>query len=334
MPNYRLTLMENLPNRAPAALDVEYTYDNGQRPSTWRVTAIGPDTDRAVVVVNSPVNLSNVPNVKTRKLIGHYPVDPITREFVISSVQPPAVAHDSAELLAATPYNVSITMSQNTVEALNAGNFSLFGFKGVKTTMPGKPLVWFQSDDFGLSTEVEWEEQYEAYTSRSELIVGGKIVASNSYPIGLDNTLNVTGTSGTGSVDTSKGVPDAIAISNLTTTQFVCGISQNQGGASATPLCAFPLYGGNLCVIAPIELVLLTFSSIPVNTGTVIEQAYSPGLLVDLTGENSREVSFDINLGWSWGGGIWAQKVAPQEELVPLLIQGSPALARRQLASI
>jgi len=86
----RITLMETLPANAPAGIDIRYTYDNGNPTDTWQVVVVGANTDTSVVNVNNPggVNLVTRQNVATRRLIGHYPVPPIVREFVISSVQP------------------------------------------------------------------------------------------------------------------------------------------------------------------------------------------------------------------------------------------------------
>lgn len=235
---------------------------------------------------------------------------------------------------ALTNYAVNISMPQATVEALSQNNFILYGFKAVKTTAKGAPLVWFQTTQFGLSTVVSWSEQYQAYTSTSHIIPNGEIIASNSYPISLDNTLNVTGGTGTGTVDTTTGTPGAISINNQTTTQFTCGISQTQPNGSVTSMCAFPLFGGMLDVIAPIEQVLLMFSTTPVNTGTVIEQSYSAGVFIDLTGEPSRTVNFDINAGWSWDGGPWAKSIPANSNLVPLMIQSSPALVKNRLMAL
>jgi hypothetical protein len=330
---YRITLMQDLPANTPSALDVRYTYNNGQPPSTWQVTPIGKDKDTAVVNVNCAVNLRTVPNVKTRTLIAHYPTQPHTREFPISSVQ---ATFAGAELAApdATEYSVGISMDQSTLDALTDGNYVLYGFKAVKTRATGAPLVWFQTTQFALLTEVSWRVQYQAYTSLSQVIPNGKIVASNAYEIDLDQTLNVTSSKGSGVVDTLHGTPKAISINNETNTQFTCGICQTNPAGGVTPMCAFKLYGGSLDVIAPIEQILLMFSSTPVNTGTVIEQAYSRGLIIDLTGDNARTVSFDINEGWSWDGGPWAKQVAAREDLKPLLIQNSPSLDKRQLASL
>jgi hypothetical protein len=226
-----------------------------------------------------------------------------------------------------TPYQVTVTLDTTTLGDLVAGHYQLYGFKAVQTTMGGgAPLVWFATTSFMASTVINWTEQYQAFTSLSQIITGGQIVASSPYDITLGQTLNV-GPNGVGNV-TEQGTSGAVSILNTTTQQFTCGISEMQNGIPS-PLCAFPLYGNGMDVIAPIEKVLLMFSTLPFNTGTVIEQAYSQAILIDLTSNNQRTVSFDINLGWSWGGASWAQAIVANADLVPLLID-SPTTALRQ----
>ncbi|ARQ13252.1 hypothetical protein NXC12_PD00147 (plasmid) [Rhizobium etli] len=248
-------------------------------------------------------------------------VDGVAEEAHSSSNRARSVAPSIGNLLGATDYGVTISMGQNTVAALSSGNYSLFGFKGVQTSAGGGvPLVWFKSDDFGLDTEVSWEVQYEAYTSRSAIIPNGQIKGLSSYAIDLGQTLEVETPQGTGSVvDGTEGV---ISIENRTTTQVTCGISEVVD-STAQPLCAFPLYGNGLDAIIPIQKVMLTFSTNTVNTGTVIEKAYSQSILIDLTAKSHREVAFDINNGWSWGGFSWAQAIRPSTNVVPLLIESN-----------
>ncbi len=226
-----------------------------------------------------------------------------------------------------TPYEIAITMAQDTVNKLNENHFRLYGFKAVKASGgTGAPLVWFRTSRYGLRTELAWAEDYQAYTTTGQIIPKGRIVATNAYDIDLDQTLAVTGTDGTGAVDTEHGTEAAIGILNQTSTQFTTGISQTQPDGTVTPMCAFNLFGHNLDLIVPIEKVLLMFSSEPVDTGTVIEQAYSEGLIIDLTAVNSRKVEYDINEGWKWGGATWGKRVKPQANLVPLLIEQGPTL--------
>jgi hypothetical protein len=83
---YRLTLLQNMDSRPPAVLQAVYTFAGG--PAIWPVTAVGPDTDTAVVVVNCATNLINQPGVTSRALRAHYPTAPNQRDYPISSVQP------------------------------------------------------------------------------------------------------------------------------------------------------------------------------------------------------------------------------------------------------
>lgn len=222
----------------------------------------------------------------------------------------------------ATPYSINITMDQATVVALQSGGFALYGFKGVQTTLQGgAPLVWIQSRQFSLNTVVSWQEQYQGYTSLSQIIPNGQITASAAYNMDLGQTLNVTNPAGTGQVATG-GTQNAISINNQTTTPFTCGISQLQNTTStATPLAAFPLFGLGLDVMAPIELVMLEFATAAVNTGTVIYQAFSQAILVDLTVESQIAVSFDINKGWSANQSPYAKFFPAGTNIAPLLLK-------------
>jgi hypothetical protein len=227
-----------------------------------------------------------------------------------------------------TQYKITINMSQTTANDLTNGKFQLYAFKGVASTIGGgQPLVWFKSNTFGKQVHISWHEQYQAYTSQSKLVPNGQNDAANPYDIDLDQTLVVQSDNGTGAVQTG-GTKGAISIQNQSPsgTQMLCGISEVVGG-TAMPLCAFPLYGTGLDVMAPEERVFLMFATDQVDTGTVIYKAYTQGVLIDLTGPvRSRTVQYDMNQGWSWGGHAWGQKVKANARLAPLLIDSSPSL--------
>lgn len=238
------------------------------------------------------------------------------------SIEKSAAPASAAAQVTSTLYGIDFTLSQETLTALTSGNYNLYGFKAVKTAQGGgAPLVWFQLPPANLSAtmSLKWTEQYQAYTSTSAIISGGQVTAGFNVGIDLGQQLTV-GANGTGPVVAGTN-PQAITIRNTISQPFTCGISQSAADGSTNPMCAFPLYGNQLDAIVPIEKVLLLFSSTPVNTGTVIEQAYGPGILVDLTGEAHRDgISYDINKGWAWGGFSWAQSVPADDSVVPLLI--------------
>jgi hypothetical protein len=224
----------------------------------------------------------------------------------------------------ATPYEIDISMSPATVSQLQQGAFSLYAFKAAKTSNGGaSPVIWFKTDSFMQTTKVKWTEQYQAYVSRDTIIPNGQIQASSSIDIDLDQTATVDG-DGNLTV-TESGTALAISVLNGTATPWpASGISQMANGV-ANPMIALPLHGQMLEVIVPIEKVLLLFATVTFDTGTVIYQTYSPGVLVDLTtaeGPNpTRAVHYDIDKQWDWGNQSWARAIPPQEDLVPLLIQ-------------
>jgi hypothetical protein len=235
-------------------------------------------------------------------------------------------------------YRVKIEMPAETVTALINSGFYLYGFKAVVSSVKsGRPLVWLRTQNYSAMSIVGWTNYYEAYTSGSPIILNGQIFEGFSLNIKLGQTLRVQA-GGLGTV-LNQGPGSAISILNTTDAQFTCGISQMQNDAPA-PYCALPLYGKGMCVLSPVERVLLMFCTSRVSEGTVIEQAYdstcpdvagfgapgaySSGILLDLTFDTELSVTFDINNGWSWDDDSWAQEIPPNSNLVALLIESSP----------
>lgn len=221
-------------------------------------------------------------------------------------------------------YSVKIQLNQETVADLKGGNFRLYAFKAVASSRSdGVPVVWFRSAKFNDTTTVSWETKYEGYVTQSDDIPNGKIEAQAAVSMDLGQKWSYR----PGSKEVSNtGQRGALSILNQTTEKYACGISEVVGGES-NPLCAFPLNGKGLDVMAPIQKVLLMFATDIVNTGTVIYQAFSEAILIDLTAQNSRGVAFDINLGWDYGNASWAKSIEASSELTPLLVEHSQPLA-------
>lgn len=236
-------------------------------------------------------------------------------------------------------FSVEITMPAATVQALLQNGFRMYGFKGADGPGGGVPVVWFSTNVFSATTAVEWSEQYSGYTASSaSLGPHTRVDASFSAQMNLGQTLTV-GIGGIGSVS-NAGTSGELSILNQTSTPFVCGVSVlNVSTGQNNPICAFPLFGGGLDKMVPLELVYLTFATDPVNTGTVIEESFAPGILIDMTNQTKPvSVSFDINLGWS-GPGITTNLPAGSNLVQKLVNPGSPAAqsvraARRLQASI
>jgi len=209
-------------------------------------------------------------------------------------------------------YQVTITVSNETLEGLSAGGFSLCALKAIATTAGGgQPVLWRVTKQFANSMAIQWSSQVQAYISST----GTSVTVTSSIGIDYGQILSVASGELAGG-----GLAEAMSILNDTTKQYTCGLSYDSGG-QPSPIAAFPLYGNMMDAFAPIEQVLLMFTTYPAVPGQVLLRAYAQGLLIDLTPATERAVSFDINSGWSWGGQPWGQTIPPNTLLTPLLIQ-------------
>ena len=222
-----------------------------------------------------------------------------------------------------TNYKINISMDPDTVKALTNSGYRLYAFKGVQTTAGGGvPLVWFSTSAFATSTAIAWSESYVAYDSFADSIPNGSVTATNQWSMNLGQVVTINNASGLSDQGAQNGgEAGAITIKNKSGSPFTAGIGQKVGTDTNT-LCAFPLYGTSTLEIAPIEQVLLMFSTQSYNTGTVIYKAFTDGVLVDLTLVSERTVNFDINKGWIIGTNTWEQGVDQGAYLTPLLIEG------------
>ncbi len=225
-------------------------------------------------------------------------------------------------------YQVTIAVNPNTLTNLVNGNYSLYGFKAVQTTQSGGlPLVWLRMDEYLENNVIEWDRQYQAYTSNSEIIANGRVVVGFYADISLGQMLNVAA-DGPGAV-VGGGPSTAISIANSTAAVFTCGLSE-MAGMTTNPISTFPLDGNKMDDFTPLEKVLLIFSTNQMKTGTAIDYLYGAnslasdnpaGVFIDLTSTRQCAVSFDIDNGWDWGGYAWATQIPSNSSLVPLLIE-------------
>lgn len=224
-------------------------------------------------------------------------------------------------------YSITIGMSAATVAGLMQSGYSLCVFKAVQSAnRAAVPVVWSMSQHLASNVVLAWTAQYQAYISTTQTFATGTIVAMSSIDIGLGQTATAD-KNGVLTV-ANQGTDGAISIDNESSHQWTAGIAQYSGG-QPSPMVALPLYGNFFEVMAPVEKILLMFIAGSVSVGTIIRSSRSRGLLVDFTGATSRNVVFDINNGWDWGGSPWGTAVSPQADLSSILIIRGP-LAKSQ----
>lgn len=234
----------------------------------------------------------------------------------------PSPSRAAASSTSGTPYSITISMSQATVTALTASGYQLCGFKAVSSPTPGQPLVWFSTNQFATQLTINWEEFYLAYTSTSEIESGVVITASDNFPIDLGQLLTINQPGGGGMLGAGTD-PNGIQILNGDQVVYTVGMGQMLGN-QLTPMCAFSAYPGFMLDIEPIEKVVLMFSTLPLNTGSVIEQAFSPGILLDLTDQHDAVVTFNMTPApgvADWSGANCSNSPIPaQAEMAQILI--------------
>ena len=202
-----------------------------------------------------------------------------------------------------TSYSVVISIDATSVTTLLQNGYQLYAFQGADGPANGVPVVWFSTNAISASNTISWEEYYSGYTSTTTNLSNGvQIVAAFSAPMTLGQEMTV-GAGGIGTV-TNTGTPGYLEVLNNTTTPFTCGVSVlNPVSNTSNPIAAFPLFGQGLDTFVPVEYAFFMFATQPVNTGSVIEQAFAPGILINMTGQTAPvTVSYDINNGWTGPG--------------------------------
>lgn len=218
-------------------------------------------------------------------------------------------------------FQVTVNISPEVVKLLKERGYSLYVFKAVRSSGKGQPTVWFNIDMnvFLSNNTITWEEkEYRGYASMTPVMPGAMIMQLSNILTNLGDliTIDKNGMLQNTSRESQSGT---ISFLNKTSQEFTVGIAQN-----STPFCAFPILDvDSALVIMPISKILLIFSAEMIPTSTVILQAMSSGVFIDLTDVGSRQVNYDIEKGWSTDPPTapWMKSVSASDLLAPLLIE-------------
>lgn len=205
-------------------------------------------------------------------------------------------------------YSIQILLDDATLTKLAQQKLSLNAFKGVRTNSGGgASTVWLSTNNFAETVTISWAEQYGGYVENQQFSTGLTVVANDVKQMDLGDILSVDST-GVPSVSTG-GASGDITVLNKGNKPWTGGMGQMVQG-SLSPLCAFPLNGNFSITMMPYEQVLLVFESGQTDTGSVVEETTSSTIIITLTGadvNNPKQVSFDINNGWSANNAAWAE---------------------------
>lgn len=227
-------------------------------------------------------------------------------------------------------FSTTINLSQEDVRILRSEGYSLYAFKSVTAAGDGSPTVWFNipGEQILGSIRITWQDDFEAYSSYTTIAPKVRIEAINSVQADLGQLVTIE--KGTGNLEVStNGYDGTVSFLNKDNQRYTVGISQMVNGNPGI-LCAFPILGsGAARVITPLPKIALIFSTEQIQTSTIITKAMSSGAFINLTGTNSRAVTFNINEGWDAGGATWLKKFDAFTDLKKLLIQNA---SREELA--
>jgi hypothetical protein len=235
-----------------------------------------------------------------------------------------------------TTYTVTIQCTSATVSALQAEGSALIGFSAVQgTDASALPVVWLSTTGYSTTTNIVWSTTYEAYTSSTAIKAGTLIEVGSAQAIVVGQVANVGG----GGLITvaNGGTAGYVTIANTTNDPYTCGIEQMVNNVFA-PLCAYPLYGNNTQTIVPLPQIVLMFTTAPLAVGEAWSDdipapqvrlsasldATGPAFWIDMSGQTTATVSYDVNDGWSAAGApSWGQTISASL-IVPTVIQPTP----------
>ena len=222
---------------------------------------------------------------------------------------------------------LTITMSAATVQGLQDEDHALYAFSAVRygprltqarAFGGGYPLVWLRQETYLTNTVVAFDDAMpSAYISTTDLTENAIIQVGNSATTALGQTIVVDENGQLTGLTT--GSPGTISIHNTGQTAWTSGLSLPVDMATM-PICAFPLHGGAMDMIAPTATVLVMFAINSIPLGSAVSTAYSNGLLVDFGSVTARAVDFDIDTGWSANAAVWARTVPAGTDIGSLLI--------------
>jgi hypothetical protein len=221
-----------------------------------------------------------------------------------------------------TTYSITITMSSDTITQLTSAGSILYAFNSVSSSNEtGCPLVWYVYDGQLLSTAtISWSDSYQAYISTNPIAPLAVVTPQTSKPISVSQIMDVDET-GNCTVTTTDAISGTITIQSAESSTLTCGISQPVGNGTSDPVCAFYVSLPMPVEITPIQKVLLMFATDVYQVGTYMVDALGQGLLVDMSGATSQEVSFDYDTGWSAGNTTWAKIIDFGTDLASILIE-------------
>ncbi|GAA4238577.1 hypothetical protein GCM10022254_55110 [Actinomadura meridiana] len=220
-------------------------------------------------------------------------------------------------------YGLTVDVGEDFKKMREAG-YVLYGFKGVSTTVKNaEPVIWFTDSTYGKTNIIQWSKAYQGYTSTYDP-EPKPVVSYNPYDVDMGQTLEISDPYGSCDRTGSVNPKDPITIYNdQAHTQFRVGIAEKPSNTGKfTPLCVTDIDAKGTVKFTPVEKILLIFATEARDEGAVITQAFSAGVLVDLSDGVPKKITYSRKD--SWGGFTekdpWVHPISYKENIVAKLI--------------
>ncbi|HUI19457.1 MAG TPA: hypothetical protein VLZ74_00195 [Methylocella sp.] len=230
-------------------------------------------------------------------------------------------------------YNVTVSIDGATRDYLMGHSYSMYVFKGVQAGGGAVSTVWQTITGqqlYGQATNViNWTENFYIGETQVQMTNGATITGTAPYngadgnpaPVALGK-LYTYDTTGWQPQPKPGPQPQSFAITNLPKQTNNFYVSQNDSGQY---IVVQNLVGnGGLGTFQPLESIAILLATQSYDTGTLIIQTYTPGIIAMLSGQAPNvQVAYNVNTGWS-GPGNQTKNIGAVDSMYDALINATP----------
>lgn len=229
-------------------------------------------------------------------------------------------------------YNVNVSIDQNTRDYLMGHSYSMYVFKGIQAGGGAVSTVWQTVTGQQLygqdSNDINWTENFYIGETQVQMTNGATITGTAPYK-GADGNPAAVALGKLYTYDNAGWQPQpkagpqsqSFAIANLPRQTNNFYVSQNQSGQY---IAVQNLVGsGGLGTFEPLESIAILLATQSYNTGTLIIQTYTPGIIAMLSGQSPNvQVAYNVDTGWS-GPANQTQNIGAVDSIYDALINAS-----------
>ncbi|HTU70245.1 MAG TPA: hypothetical protein VMF11_07965 [Candidatus Baltobacteraceae bacterium] len=227
-------------------------------------------------------------------------------------------------------YTLTVNMSTDTVQQLKANGYALHAFFAVQAPPAGLPVLVYRNPNFLPQTAIVFSpDALNVFLSATPLQDKTRLQNAQLQPIALGQLCTIDSS---GVLDPpADGLPGAVTVYNASKTTYTTGLAVSVNGNPAN-VVALSVSAQLAQLAAPYSRAVVMLSNLPLSPGLMLAQAGDACYSVDFGASVSRQVTFDVNAGWS-STGAFASLYPPPVDLTEVLILQPPRYLLKSLAA-